>query len=207
MKKFNNNLNQAEIQKRYNEFDELVVPMTDALYNFAMKMTGSSDDADDLVQETMLKAYRFFDKFEKGTNIKAWLFSIMKNSFINEYRKQSKQPGKVDYDDISNFYENIKSNEVEFSHIVGDSFSDVLDDDITEALSSLPTDFQTIIILSDIEGYNYEEIAEFMSCPIGTVRSRLHRARKMMYSKLHDYASGKGFVETNSFVTENEKFS
>jgi len=207
MKKYKNTLNNSELAQTYAEFDELVVPMTDALQSFALKMTGSMDDADDLVQETLLKAYRFFHKFEKGTNIKAWLFSIMKNSFINEYRKQAKQPGKVDYDDISNFYENIKSNEVEFSHIVGDSFSNVLDDDITQALAALPTDFQTIIILSDIEGYNYEEIAEFMSCPIGTVRSRLHRARKMMYSKLHSYAYKNGYVGNGTLVTENENIS
>lgn len=205
MKKLAKNIDKKEQDLKYAEFDELVVPVSDALHNFALKMTGSPDDADDLVQETLLKAYRFFDKFERGTNIKAWLFSIMKNSFINEYRKVSKQPTKVDYDDISNFYENIKSTEVEFNHIVGDSFSDVLDDDITVAISSLPTDFQTIIILSDIEGYNYEEIAEFMSCPIGTVRSRLHRARKMMYSKLHNYASNKGFIVKRNLVSESER--
>ncbi len=205
MRKLQNNTVTDSTRQKYKEFDELVVPYTDALFSFAMKMTGSQDNSDDLVQETLLKAFRFFDKFERGTNIKAWLFSIMKNSFINEYRKQSKKPGMVDYDDVQNFYDNIKSTEIEFQHVVGDAFSNVLDDDVSNALATLPTDFQTIIILSDLEGYNYEEIAEFMSCPIGTVRSRLHRARKMLYSKLHDYAHSKGFIKSSDLVLEDEE--
>ena len=181
-------------KKLYEDFEREAVPHKDALYNFALKLTGGEDEADDLVQETYLKAFRFFDKFELGTNCKAWLFRIMKNSFINDYRKITKEPTKVDYEDIQNFYEKVKAEEVQTEHLVSDSFSSVFDDEITEAIAELPADFQTIIILADIEGYAYEEIAEFMSCPIGTVRSRLHRARKLMYSKLHDYAEDKGYV-------------
>lgn len=181
-------------KKFYEDFEREAIPHKDALFNFALKLTGGEDEADDLVQETYLKAFRFFDKFELGTNCKAWLFSIMKNTFINEYRKVSKEPNKVDYEDVQNFYENIKADEVQTNHLVSDSFSNVFDDEITDAIAELPSDFQTIIILADIEGYSYEEIAEFMSCPIGTVRSRLHRARKLMFTKLHDYAENIGYV-------------
>ncbi|MGE5497554.1 MAG: sigma-70 family RNA polymerase sigma factor, partial [Syntrophothermus sp.] len=180
-----NNLNiAAEERQKYIDFEREALPHMNALYNFALRMTGDPDDADDLVQETFLKAFRFFDKFEKGTNCKAWLFRILKNSYINDYRKHSKEPNKVDYDDIENFYENIKSSDVKSNHLVEDVFNNLLDDDISEAISSLPEDFRTVIILSDIEGFTYEEIADFVDCPIGTVRSRLHRARKMLYVRL-----------------------
>lgn len=179
----------------YQEFEKEAIPHMNALYNFALKMTGDEDDADDLVQETYLKAFRFFDKFEKGTNCKAWLFRILKNSYINDYRKQVKEPNKVDYEDIQNFYENIKSDEVESKHYEQDVFSNLLDDEISKAITDLPEDFRTVIILSDIEGFTYDEIADFVDIPVGTVRSRLHRARKMLYSQLYDYAKDRGFVD------------
>ena len=168
----------------------------DSVYNFALRMTGDEDDADDLVQETYMKAFRFFDKFEKGTNCKAWLFRILKNSFINDYRKQTKEQNKVNYEDVQNFYENIKSNEIESKHYELDAFSNLLDDDISKAITELPEDFRTVIILNDIEGFTYEEIADFVDIPVGTVRSRLHRARKMLYVQLFDYAKDKGFMKT-----------
>ena len=189
-----NGIVELELKKKYEDFDHEAVPHLPALFSFALKMTNDIEEAEDLVQDTMLKAFRFFDKFEKGTNCKAWLFQIMKNSFINNYRKTTKEPNKVDYDDVQNFYETIKSEEVRGKHFEGDAFSDILDDDIVNALSQLPDDFRTIVFLSDIEGYTYEEIADFMDCPIGTVRSRLHRARKMLYSLLYDYANGKGLI-------------
>ncbi|HEX2984318.1 MAG TPA: sigma-70 family RNA polymerase sigma factor [Ignavibacteriales bacterium] len=187
-------LAKTEEDKRYEEFEKEALPHMDALYNFALRLTGDSDDANDLVQETYLKAFRFFDKYERGTNSKAWLFRILKNSYINDYRKQSKEPSKVDYDDIENFYENIKSSDVKSSHITQDAFSNLMGDEISKAIADLPEDFRTVILLSDIEGFTYEEIADFVDVPIGTVRSRLHRARKMLYAKLHKYAKEKGYV-------------
>ncbi|MAT58547.1 MAG: RNA polymerase subunit sigma [Ignavibacteriae bacterium] len=183
------------LAKKYAEFEQEAMPHMDALYNFALRMTGDPEDADDLVQETYLKAFKFFDKFEKGTNCKAWMFRILKNSFINDYRKTSKEPDKVDYDDIQNFYETIKSSDVKTQHVQEDVFSQLLDDDISKAITNLPEDFRTVIILSDIEGFTYEEIADFVDCPVGTVRSRLHRARKMLYASLYDYAKDKGYLE------------
>jgi len=176
------------------EFEREAVPHMDALYNFALKMTGDSDDANDLIQDTYLKAFRFWDKFEKGTNCKAWLFRIMKNTFINTYRKVTKEPGKVDYEEIENFYENIKPSSTDSAHLEKDIYDNLLDDELSSAISSLPEDFRTVVILCDIEGYTYDEIADFVDCPVGTVRSRLHRARKMLFTKLHSYAADKGYL-------------
>lgn len=185
----------SDEQKLNQEFERQAVPHMDALYNYAVKMTGDSDDASDLIQETYLKAFRFWDKFEQGTNCKAWLFRIMKNTFINSYRKNKKEPDKVDYEEIENFYENIKPSSTDSAHLEKDIYDNLLDDELSSAISSLPEDFRTVIILCDIEGYTYDEIADFVDVPVGTVRSRLHRARKMLFTKLHKYASDKGYVK------------
>ncbi len=196
---------ERDLQRKYAEFEVEILPYIAALKSFALKMTNDQEDAEDLVQDTMLKAFRFFDKFEKGTNAKAWLFQIMKNSYINNYRKNIKEPNKVDYDDIQNFYENIKSEDVKTVHFQGDAFSDILTDEVADALTKLPDDFRTIVFLSDIEGYTYEEIADFIDCPIGTVRSRLHRARKMLYALLLDYAEENGFSKQKKDKINNRK--
>lgn len=184
----------SEEKKLNEEFEREAVPHMDSLFNFALKMTGDSDDASDLLQETYLKAFRFWDKFEKGTNCKAWLFRIMKNTYINTYRKNTKEPDKVDYEEIENFYENIKPSSTDSAHLEKDIYDNLLDDELSEAISSLPEDFRTVVILCDIEGYTYDEIADFVDVPVGTVRSRLHRARKMLFTKLHKYAGDKGYV-------------
>lgn len=188
------------LDKRHDEFQNEALPHIDVLYNFALRMTGTPDDANDLLQETYLKAYRFFDKFEKGTNCKAWLFRIMKNSYINLYRKYSKEPDKVDYDEIKNFYNSIKDESTDPNDLQERFFGNLLDDDVTRAIESLSPDFRTVVILCDIEGFTYEEIAQFVECPIGTVRSRLHRGRKMLRIKLFQYAKMKGYI------TDGERF-
>jgi RNA polymerase sigma-70 factor, ECF subfamily len=193
------------LEKKYIDFDNEVISHLSSLKSFALKMTKDSDDSEDLVQDTLLKAFRFFDKFEKGTNAKAWLFQIMKNSFINNYRKTTREPYKVDYDDVQNFYENIKSEDIKTQHYENDAFSDILDDELVNALSILPDDFRTVVFLSDIEGYTYEEIADFIDCPVGTVRSRLHRARKMLYSLLFQYARENGLLNTKRKNPRGEK--
>lgn len=179
----------------YKEFEKEALPHMDALYNFALRMTGDSDDANDLVQDTYLKAFRFFDKFEKGTNCKAWLFRILKNTFINTYRKKTKEPDKVDYEDVESFYENVKPSSTDSAHLEKEIYDNLLDDEISAAIASLPDDFKTVVILSDIEGFTYDEIADFVDVPVGTVRSRLHRARKMLFAKLYKYADEKGYVK------------
>ncbi len=170
----------------------------DILYNFALRTTGDPDDAKDLLQETFLKAYRFWDKYEKGTNIRAWLFRIMKNSYINRYRKETREPDKVDYDDVENFYDSIRGDSKETSDLQQRMFGNLLGDEVTTALQELPDDFRTVVILCDIEELTYEEIAEFLNCPIGTVRSRLHRGRKMLQARLHTYARQHGLLSDDT---------
>jgi len=187
----------TEIDQRRTAFEEEAVPHLSALYNFAVRLTRDRDDAADLVQETMLKAFRFFGSFERGTNCKAWLFRIMKNSFINRYRRTSKAPDTVEYDAVEEFYETIKDSAVETSTLEAELFDNALDDEVSAAIQSLPDDFRTVIILCDIEGFTYEEIAEFIDCPIGTVRSRLHRARKILAAQLSTYARERGFDVTD----------
>jgi len=167
----------------------------DALFNFALRMTLSQVDAEDLVQETFLKAFRFFSSFEEGTNCKAWLFRILKNTHINRYRRDRKLPAIVAYDDSA---ENAQAVWAEPSDLAIDMFRNLLDDDVTRAIESLPEDFRTVVILCDIEGFTYEEIAEFIDAPVGTVRSRLHRGRRVLRETLLDYAMRRGYeVETH----------
>jgi RNA polymerase sigma-70 factor (ECF subfamily) len=184
--------------ERQREFEEVAIPLMSSVYHFAYNLVGNADDAQDLLQETYLKAYRFFDSFQQGTNCKAWLFQIAKNSFINRYRKQTREPDKVRYDAIEEFYDTLRPSNVEANNLDVTFFHDLLDDDISAALQSLPEPFRQVLILSDIESMTYEEIAELVGCPIGTVRSRLHRARKVLRDKLADYARARGFTTAES---------
>ncbi len=170
----------------------------DVLYNYALRLTANTDDASDLLQETFLKAYRFWDKFEQGTNLRAWLFRIMKNTYINLYRKEVKEPDKVDYAEIESYYNNIRDESTDDNDLQQKIFGQLLDDDISKALESLPEEFRTVVILCDIEGLAYEEIAEFLQIPVGTVRSRLHRGRKLLYTRLYDYAKERGFIRKDA---------
>ena len=180
--------------KRQKEFETEAFPHKDILFNFALRTTGDKDDAHDLLQETFMKAFRFWDKYEKGTNIRAWLFRIMKNTYINRYRKETREPGMVDYDDVENFYDSIRDDSTDSNDLQKRMYSNMLSDEVTEALQSLPEDFRTVVILCDIEGLMYDEISEFLNCPIGTVRSRLHRGRKMLEEKLYNYAKDRGII-------------
>lgn len=179
----------------HRDFEKQAVPHMGILYNYALRMTGNADDAEDLLQDTFMKAYRFWDKFEQGTNMRAWLFRIMKNTYINLYRKEVKEPDKVDYEDIQNYYNTIRDDSTDPNDLQQKLFGQLLDDEISKALESLPEDFRTVVILCDIEGLTYEEIAEFVQCPVGTVRSRLHRGRKLLHTALFEYAKKRGFIE------------
>ena len=179
---------------RDDEFIKEALPHEDALYNYALKISGNSDDAQDLVQETYYKAYRHFDKFQVGTNSKAWMFMILKNSFINDYRKSKREPYKLDYEQIQNFYENVKSDRAQTNNLDTEFYNDLLDDELTAAIDQLPTKMREVFLLCDLDGNSYEETAELVGCPVGTVRSRLHRARHMLQESLMDYAKEKGFL-------------
>src|SRR6056297_2266545 len=185
-------LTKQELRKQ-DDFNEEIIPHLDALYNFGLRLTSDPNDAEDLVQDTIVKAYRFFDSYEKGTNAKAWLFRILKNSYINNYRKQSKQPNQVDYDEVSSFYETIRADRTDTSDLEDRMFRELIDDDISNALEELPEDFRTVVLLCDVEGFTYEEIANMLDVPIGTIRSRLHRGRNLLKAELMDYAEKRGF--------------
>jgi len=174
-------------------FEKEFMPLIDSLYNFAYRLTLDEDDANDLVQETYLKAYRFFDSYEQGTNAKAWLFRILKNSFINEFRKKSKEPSKVDYNEVETFYNSEDVDENITADLRVESISDMIGDEVANALNTLAVDFRTIIILCDLEGFTYEEMSKILDIPIGTVRSRLHRARNLLKEKLKNYATTMGY--------------
>jgi len=174
-------------------FETEMLPHIKPLYHFAYRLTGDENDAHDLVQDTYLKAYRFFSSYERGSNAKAWLFRILKNSFINNYRKASKEPGKVDYEEAENYLNTGKSAYSDTIDGREKLFRGLIGDEVARALNALPIDFRTVIILCDIEEFSYEEIAKIIDIPIGTVRSRLHRARKMLREMLIGYAIQLGY--------------
>ncbi len=167
----------------------------DALYNFAFHLTFNEDDANDLVQETFMKAYRFIDSYQEGTNAKAWLFKILKNAFINDYRKKTRQPTRVDYEEFSGYQEADDDSPTEYVDLRQEVFGGLIGDEVTKALNELPVDFKTVILLCDVEDFSYEEIAAIVDIPIGTVRSRLHRARNILKEKLRNYAENEGYQE------------
>ncbi len=186
-------VSQEPILNKEELFESELLPHADALYNFAYHLTYNEEDANDLVQETFMKAFRFMSLYEKGTNAKAWLFKILKNAFINEYRKKAKQPTKVDYEDIIAYQDADEDKGGVAYDLREDIFDGMMGDEITIALNRLPIDFKTVILLCDIEGFSYEEIAKIIDIPIGTVRSRLHRARNMLKESLKEYAASMGY--------------
>ncbi len=179
--------------KKQVDFEREMLPHLDALYNFAIRLTTDPIDAEDLVQDTIVKAFRFFSSYEKGTNAKAWLFRILKNSYINNYRKKSKQPQQVDYDEVSTYYETVRSEQSDTTDMEDIMYRGMLDDQITKALQRLPEDFRTVVLLCDVEGFTYEEIANMLDVPIGTIRSRLHRGRNLLRVELEEYADKRGY--------------
>ncbi|KPP99539.1 MAG: ECF-type RNA polymerase sigma 70 factor [Bacteroidetes bacterium HLUCCA01] len=179
--------------KKQQDFRAEMIPHLDALYNFALRLTTDPTDAEDLVQDTIVKAFRFFNSYEKGTNAKAWLFRILKNSYINNYRKKSKQPHQVDYDEVSTYYETVRSEQSDTTDMEDIMYREMLDDQVTRALERLPEDFRTVVLLCDVEGFTYEEIANMLDVPIGTIRSRLHRGRNLLRTALVEYADKKGY--------------
>lgn len=185
-----------EIKERKDKtFEEEFLPHMKALYNFAFHLTFDEENANDLVQETYLKAYRFIDSYQKGTNSKAWLFKILKNEFINNYRKKSKQPNAVDFDSLLNYHESDDPQYVGSLDLRQEIFQNMMGDEVTIAVNKLPVEFKTIIILCDVEGFTYEELSKILDIPIGTVRSRLFRARNMLKEYLRKYALNLGYKE------------
>lgn len=179
-------------------FAELAMPYMSPLYAAALRMTRNPADAEDVVQETYLRAYRGFGGFQEGTNLKAWLYKILTNTYINTYRAKKRRPEQVDLDDTEDFYLYRKLGGLEAVAAERTPETEVLDSIpepvVKEALEELPEQFRMAVILADVEGFSYKEIAEIMDVPIGTVMSRLHRGRKALQKSLFDLAVERGIV-------------
>ena len=176
-------------------FEKEFFPHMEALKTFAFHLTYNDAEAEDLVQETYLKAHKFIDRYVAGTNAKAWLFKILKNAYINEYRKKSKAPKKIDFEDVVSWQDSDDPKKQGFADLRQDLFRDRMGDEVTMALNLLPIDFRTVILLCDIEGFTYEEISKIIDVPIGTVRSRLFRARNILKELLKSYAEKLGYKD------------
>ncbi|MCA9555370.1 MAG: sigma-70 family RNA polymerase sigma factor [Myxococcales bacterium] len=183
-------------QRNRSEFETLTLEHMDALYGAALRLTRSPKDAEDLVQDTFLKAFRFFDSFEKGTNIKAWLFKIQTNTFINKYRRKVKEREVADTPAEDVVLDRFVSSEQvrALQDPEGDFFGKLLSDEVVEALDQVPVDFRMVVILADIQGFSYKEIAEIVGCPVGTVMSRLFRGRRILQKHLYEYAIQEGII-------------
>lgn len=173
-------------------FAEDAMPLMDGLYSAAMRMTRNASDAEDLVQETFLKAYRAYERFEAGTNLKAWMYRILTNSYINEYRKKQRRPDETDLDDVEDLYLYRRLGGAESATLSRSAEDELMElfgeDEVKVALEDLPEHYRLPILLADVEGFAYKEIAEILDVPIGTVMSRLHRGRKQLQKRLYAFA-------------------
>lgn len=174
-----------------------------SLYSAALRMTRNPSDAEDIVQETYLKAYRGFGGFEQGTNLKAWLFRILTNTYINAYRAKKRRPDETDLEEVEDFFLFRRLGGLEAARAnrsAEDELMDLFtDSEVKEALESLPETFRIAVLLADVEGLQYKEIAEALDIPIGTVMSRLHRGRKALQKRLYDFAEERGLAGERSF--------
>ncbi|HWR83999.1 MAG TPA: sigma-70 family RNA polymerase sigma factor [Candidatus Deferrimicrobium sp.] len=185
-------------QKR-KSFEVEALPHMEALYRTALRMTKNQSDAEDLVQETFVKAYRFWDRFESGSNCRAWLFKIMTNIFINEYRSKARSPMAVNVDELDdNFLYGQLAVEDTTRTPEQQLFAKLFDDDVKKAIENLPPDFRFVVVLSFLEGFSYQEIADIMNLQLGTVKSRLHRGRKLLQKALLDYAIKNGYIKSGA---------
>ncbi len=178
------------------DFSSGRLPYREQLFKSALRMTRSVEDAEDLIQETYLKAYKYYDRFAEGTNFKAWLFKIMKNTFINSYRKKKLQPPKVDFDDVQQGLEETLMDAApdSSSDPEGWIMSSEMDHEVREALVSLPHDYKMVVLLADLEGFSYKEIAQILEVPVGTVMSRLYRGRRMLERTLLSYGCRYNYI-------------
>ena len=180
-------------------FAEQAMPLMSSLYSGALRMTRNPADADDLVQETYLRAYRGFGGFQEGTNLKAWMYRILTNTYINSYRAKQRRPDETDLDEVEDLYLYRRLGGLEAARS-GRSAEDELMDTFSEAevksaIEDLPENFRMAVLLADVEGFSYKEIAEILDIPIGTVMSRLHRGRKALQKALYDYAVTHGLAD------------
>jgi RNA polymerase sigma-70 factor (ECF subfamily) len=186
----------AKTEPTRHEFERLALKHLDPLFSAALRLTKNDRDAEDLVQDTFLRAYRFFDKFERGTNIKAWLFKILNNTFINRYRRSVKERTLVEGSERDAVHERFISREATAQAANPEQFffDRLLSDDVLRAVDSLPIDFRMVVILADLQEFSYKEIAEILDVPVGTVMSRLYRGRRLLQKALAGYAVVSGVL-------------
>jgi RNA polymerase sigma-70 factor (ECF subfamily) len=185
---------------REDSFDELLLEHLDLMFAVAMKLTRNADDAEDLVHNTIVKALRFHDKFTEGTYIKAWLLTILRNTYINQYRQKIRRPASVELSGNEEAREAYPDPKVAYRPN-SDKYSDMrelLGDKVRVAVDTLPIEFRKVVILADVEERSYKDIAELLECPIGTVMSRLFRGRKILRTQLHDYAVEQGLLSSGT---------
>jgi RNA polymerase sigma-70 factor (ECF subfamily) len=180
-------------EQRQGEFEGEALIYLDALYGLALRLSGGDEPrAEDLVQEAVLKAYRAWDRFEAGTNCRAWLMTILRNTFINQFRQQKARPSPVEFEQVA---ERASSAALYDADPEGRIFDRMIDDQVIAAIDELPDEFRVAVVLSDLEGLSYQEVAELMGIPVGTVKSRLFRARKRLQERLYDYAVEMGYLK------------
>lgn len=184
----------SETLQKQRLFEEQALPLLDQLYGGAMRLTRNPQDAEDLIQETYLKAFSNFDSFKQGTNLKAWLYRIMTNTYINSYRKAKRRPVESSADELSDFqlYTTSGHGSTGLESAEVEALKQMPDSEISEAMNDLPEDYRMVVYYSDVVGLAYKEIAEVMGTPLGTVMSRLHRGRKLLRAALKDVAREKG---------------
>ena len=184
--------------ERWAEFEEVALPHMDALFRTALRMTRNREDAEDLVQETFLRAYRSFDTFEKETNCRAWLFRILTNSYINRFRRAANVGTQVPFESVESFLASDEAAETAPDAGDGADFREALDEEVKHALEELPENFRLPVVLAFVEGMSYKEIAQAMDCPIGTVMSRVFRGRQLLHKRLAPYAHAHGYREAEA---------
>jgi RNA polymerase sigma-70 factor (ECF subfamily) len=183
-------MEESKVPKR-EEFEREALVHLDTLYSVALRLCANAPDAEDLVQDTITKAYRAWEKYEPGTNCRAWLVTILRNTFINQYRRKSRRPSAVQFDTVEDLsiFDEVKDRDPE-----GSFFHSIVDDEVRRAIQDLPEEFRMPVVLSDVEDLSYAEIAEVLDLPVGTVKSRLFRGRRRLQQRLYEYALEMGYI-------------
>ena len=182
----------STVDEKRRAFEQEALPHLDTVYRVALRLTSDPSRAEDLVQDTMFKAYRSWHRYQPGTNARAWLLTILRNTFINEYRREKHRGPTVDLSDVETFtlFEDVQEQDPE-----GRFFDRIVDDEVLRAIDTLPEEFRETLVLSDVESMSYQEIAEITGVPVGTVKSRLFRARQALQRRLYDYAVEMGYIK------------